>query len=67
MAGEPMKFTRSKEEAVQAVQDWMRRNYRDQLSANPDWYHTRLGFLIDCISDLHTPTFTAVPQGDHAA
>ena len=45
-------FTR--EEAMQAASEWMKKEYLDTLKRDPDKYHTMLGLLADFASDLFT-------------
>ena len=67
MDNEPLKFTRSKDEAIAAVHAWMRLNYSRLLQTDPDWYHNRLGLLVDCITDLHTGNLRVVPPEKETA
>ena len=62
----PFKVMRSKDEAIDAAHQWMRLHHGQARVDVPAWYYERLGFLIDCMTDLHTPTFTAFPQGESA-
>ena len=67
MADEPQTFTRSKDEAVQAAQDWMRLHHGEVLLTNPGWYYSRLGLLVACLTDLHTPRLSVVTPVGGAA
>jgi hypothetical protein len=47
--GEPLRTAYSREELLTKAQDWLKKNFPGNGN---EWYHTRLGLLVDFITYL---------------